>query len=39
DAVAFANAVAATATTARGAMAALPTREAVGPLLEGGSDR
>ncbi|QLK25204.1 carbohydrate kinase [Natrinema zhouii] len=38
DAVAFANAVAATATTARGAMAGLPTREAVRPLLEGGSD-
>jgi len=33
-AVAFANAVAATATTARGAMAALPTRDAVGQLLE-----
>ena len=35
DAVAFANAVGATATTARGAMAALPTRDAVAPLLEG----
>ncbi|WP_226040746.1 carbohydrate kinase [Natrinema sp. DC36] len=34
DAVAFANAVAATATTAKGAMAALPTRDAVAPLLE-----
>ncbi|TMT86056.1 carbohydrate kinase [Haloterrigena sp. H1] len=34
DAVAFANAVAATATTARGAMAALPTRDAVETLLE-----
>jgi len=33
-AVAFANAVAATATTARGAMAALPTRDAVDQLLE-----
>ncbi|MFD1564830.1 carbohydrate kinase [Haloarchaeobius amylolyticus] len=34
DAVAFANAVAAMATTARGAMVALPTRDAVGQLLE-----
>ncbi|MDF9746584.1 carbohydrate kinase family protein [Natrinema salsiterrestre] len=33
-AVAFANAVAATATTAPGAMTALPTRDAVAPLLE-----
>ena len=38
DAVAFANAVAATATTGRGAMAAVPTREAVRPLLEDRSD-
>jgi len=34
DSVAFANAVAATATTARGAMAALPTRDAVETVLE-----
>ncbi|MFA9415566.1 carbohydrate kinase [Natrinema sp. HArc-T2] len=34
DAVAFSNAVAATATTTRGAMAALPTRDAVETLLE-----
>ncbi|ARS88335.1 carbohydrate kinase family protein [Natrarchaeobaculum aegyptiacum] len=33
--LAFANAVAATATTAAGAMAALPTREAVDSMLEG----
>ncbi|SEQ33008.1 carbohydrate kinase family protein [Natrinema salaciae] len=34
DAVAFANAVAATATTAPGAMTALPTRDEVAPLLD-----
>jgi len=34
ETVAFANAVAATTTTARGAMAALPTRDAVVELLE-----
>ncbi|PCR92688.1 carbohydrate kinase family protein [Natrinema ejinorense] len=35
ETVAFANAVAATATTGSGAMSALPTRDAVAPLLEG----
>ncbi len=34
ETIAFANAVAATATTARGAMAALPTRDAADQLLE-----
>ncbi|WP_226481998.1 carbohydrate kinase family protein [Natrinema amylolyticum] len=38
DSVAVANAVAATATTDAGAMAALPTREAVAELLERESD-
>ncbi|QCW03748.1 sugar kinase [Natrinema pallidum] len=38
DTVAFANAVAATATTAPGAMTALPTRDEVAPLLADESD-